>query len=164
MLTLQNVCCPIDFSEPSYEALETACEITLHFSAQLILVHVVTPIPVIPVHDDPTSFNLPLYEKEMETNAVKLLLQIQQEKIPKAIQSRTMVLQGDPATQIVNMVKDEKMDMIIIATHGFTGWRKFMFGSVTEKVIRLSPCPVLSIRASHPEGETDRKSQQVQGQ
>ena len=151
MLTLQKICCPIDFSEPSYEALETACEIALHFSAELILVHVVTPIPVIPVHDDPVSFNLPLYEKEMETNAVKVLSQIQQERISEAIRSRAMVLQGDPATQIVNMVKEEKTDMIVIATHGFTGWRKFMFGSVTEKVIRLSPCPVLSTRASHLE-------------
>lgn len=164
MLTLQKVCCPIDFSEPSYEALKTACEITLHFSAELILVHVVTPIPVIPVHDDPTSFNLPLYEKEMETNAVKVLSQIQQEKISKEIRSRTTVLQGNPATQIVNLVKDEKADMIVIATHGFTGWRKFMFGSVTEKVIRLSPCPVLSIRAPHLEEKTGRKSQQVSRQ
>ena len=39
-------------------------------------------------------------------------------------------------------------DLIIIATHGLTGWRKFMFGSVTEKVIRMAACPVLSIRAA----------------
>jgi len=48
------------------------------------------------------------------------------------------------------------MDMIVIATQGFTGWRKLMFGSVTEKVMRTATCPVLSIRAAYPEEKTDR--------
>ena len=146
MLPIKKICCPTDFSEPSYEALKVACEMATHFKAELFLVHVVTPIPVIPIHDDPTSFNLPLYEKEMEQSAEKSLKKMQQEKVSQSIQSRTAVIQGDPATQIVNLADTEHMDMIIIATHGFTGWRKFMFGSVTEKVIRYANCPVLSIR------------------
>jgi universal stress protein A len=146
MLPIKKICCPTDFSEPSYEALKVACEMATHFKAELFLVHVVTPIPVIPIHDDPTSFNLPLYEKEMEQSALKSLKKMQQEKVSQTIQSRTAVIQGDPATQIVNLADTENMDMIIIATHGFTGWRKFMFGSVTEKVIRFANCPVLSIR------------------
>jgi nucleotide-binding universal stress UspA family protein len=146
MLPIKKICCPTDFSEPAHEALKVACEMATHFKAELILVHVVTPIPVIPIHDDPTSFNLPLYEKEMEQSAEKSLKKMQQEKVSQSIQSRTAVIQGDPATQIVNLADTENMDMIIIATHGFTGWRKFMFGSVTEKVIRFANCPVLSIR------------------
>jgi len=153
MIPVKKICCPTDFSEPSYEALKTACEIAQHFSADLILVHVVTPIPVIPIHDDPTSFNLPLYEKEMETNAGIVLSRIRQERIPAGIQSRAVVIQGDPANQIVQLAEEEQVDMIVIATHGFTGWKKFMFGSVTEKVIRYASCPVLSIRAPKNEGE-----------
>jgi len=146
MLPIKKICCPTDFSDPSQEALKSACEMAAHFGAELILVHVVTPIPVIPIHDDPTSFNLPLYEKEMEQSALKALTKIQQEKVPQNIRSRMTVIQGDPATQIVSLADTENMDLIIIATHGFTGWRKFMFGSVTEKVIRFANCPVLSIR------------------
>jgi len=146
MLPIKKICCPTDFSEPSQEALRSACELAAHFGAELVLVHVVTPIPVIPIHDDPTSFNLPLYEKEMEQSAVKSLKKMQQEKIQQGIQSRTVVIQGDPATQIVSLADSDNIDLIIIATHGFTGWRKFMFGSVTEKVIRFANCPVLSIR------------------
>ena len=155
MIPLKKICCPTDFSEPSYEALKIACEIALHFSAELILVHVVTPIPVIPIHDDPTSFNLPLYEKEMETNAGIVLGQIRQERIPQEVQSRVVVVQGDPSNQIVHLAEEELVDMIVIATQGFTGWKKFMFGSVTEKVIRFATCPVLSIRVSKNEGETE---------
>lgn len=146
MLPVKKICCPTDFSKPSQEALKVACEMAAHFGAELILVHVVTPIPVIPVHDDPTSFNLPLYEKEMEQSAGKALKKMQQEMDCQNVHSRTVVIQGDPATQIVSLADTENVDMIIIATHGFTGWRKFMFGSVTEKVIRYANCPVLSIR------------------
>ena len=148
MLPIKKICCPTDFSDPSYEALDIANEMALHFKAQLLLVHVVTPIPVIPIHDDPTSFNLPLYEKEMETGALKALRQIREEKVPAPITARAVVVQGDAATRIVRLAEDEDADMIVIATHGFTGWKKVMFGSVTEKVIRLASCPVLSVRAS----------------
>ena len=113
--------------------------------------HVVTPIPFIPIHDDPSSFNLPLYEKEMESSAQKSLDEVFKGKIPDSINGRTMVMQGDPATQIVRLADDEHAEMIIIATHGLTGLRKFMFGSVTEKVIRFANCPVLSIRVSATE-------------
>lgn len=146
MLPFKKIFCPTDFSEPSYEALKAANDLAIHFSAELVLIHVVTPIPVIPIHDDPTSFNLPLYEKEMESSAKKSLQKVLHEKVPEGIRSRAVVIQGDPAAQIVRAASEDNADVIVIATHGLTGWRKFMFGSVTEKVIRLSTCPVLSIR------------------
>ncbi len=146
MLPITKMLWPTDFSEPSYEALKVADEMALHFSAELILTHVVTPIPVIPIHDDPTSFNLPLYEKEMESSADKSLDRISKEQISEGVNRRSKVVYGDPAAQIVKLATDEIVDLIVIATHGLTGWRKFMFGSVTEKVIRMSPHPVLSIR------------------
>ena len=146
LLPIRKICCPTDFSEPSYAALKKAEELALHFSAELSVVHVVSPIPIIPLHDDPSSFNLPLYEKEMEQNAVKALDQIRNEKLSKRIDCHVHVLQGDPAGRIVHFAQTGEADIIVIATHGFTGWRKFMFGSVTEKVIRMAMCPVLSIR------------------
>ena len=152
MLPITKILWPTDFSEPSYEALKVADEMAIHFSAELIITHVVTPIPVIPIHDDPTSFNLPMYEKEMEASAEKSLDRISREKVSQAVNRRFKVIYGDPATQIVRVATDETVDLIVIATHGLTGWRKFMFGSVTEKVIRMSPHPVLSIRIS-PEKE-----------
>ncbi|HIJ55355.1 MAG TPA: universal stress protein [Deltaproteobacteria bacterium] len=146
MLPITKILWPTDFSEPSYEALKVAGEMALHFSAELILAHVVTPIPVIPIHDDPTSFNLPLYEKEMEASAEKSMARISKKRVSQEVNQRSKVVYGDPATQIVRLATDETVDLIVIATHGLTGWRKFMFGSVTEKVIRMSPHPVLSIR------------------
>jgi len=157
MLPVKKILCPTDFSEPSYAALKAADEIAIHFSAELFLVHVVTPIPVIPVHDDPTGFNLPMYEKEMETSANKSIRQVAQEKISKDIRIQCIVIQGDPAGRIVRIAEEEAVDIIIIATHGLTGWRKFMFGSVTEKVIRMAKCPVLSIRVPDSKSQISKK-------
>ena len=82
----------------------------------------------------------------MEASADKSLDRISREKISQAVNRQFKVIYGDPAIQIVRLATDETVDLIVIATHGLTGWRKFMFGSVTEKVIRMSSHPVLSIR------------------
>lgn len=153
MLPFKKIICPTDFSEPSYAALTTANGIAQSCHSEMILVHVVTPIPIIPVPDAPTSFNIPSYEKEMIASATKQLHQVRAEKVAESVQTRVMVLQGDPAVEIVRKATEEKADLIVIATHGLTGWRKFIFGSVTEKVIRFAGCPVLSIRAHPDEGK-----------
>ena len=151
MLPIKKIFCPTDFSKPSYEALKTANELALHFSAELTLIHVVSPIPTVPGSPAPTGFNFLSYQQEIEASAKKLLEQVTQEKISREIKSRIMVIQGNPADEIVRMAAVGNADMIVIATHGLTGWRKFIFGSIAEKVIRLAPCPVLSIQVSPDE-------------
>ena len=69
------------------------------------------------------------------------------DKVPGGIGVTTRVIEGNPADQIVDFAKENEMDMIVMATHGLTGWRHFIFGSVAEKVVRLSRCPVLTIPA-----------------
>jgi nucleotide-binding universal stress UspA family protein len=60
---------------------------------------------------------------------------------------RTAVGHGDAGAEIVRLASDEAADLIVIATHGTTGWRHAMFGSVAEKVVRLARRPVLTIPA-----------------
>jgi nucleotide-binding universal stress UspA family protein len=66
--------------------------------------------------------------------------------MPENISVRTQVISGKPAYEIVNLADEENADIIVIATHGESGWQKFLFGSVTEKVIRMASCPVLTIQ------------------
>ena len=54
---------------------------------------------------------------------------------------------NDTGMELVRIAEHEHADMIIIATHGMTGWRKIAFGSVAEKVVKLAGCPVLVLRA-----------------
>ncbi|HUV14514.1 MAG TPA: universal stress protein, partial [Acidobacteriota bacterium] len=62
------------------------------------------------------------------------------------VKSRTMVSYGDPAKEIVRIAEEESVDLIVIATHGLTGWQHLVFGSVAEKVVRTAKCPVLTVR------------------
>ncbi len=148
MLPFKKILCPTDFSEPSYEALKMANELALHFSSELIVVHVVAPIPLVPAAPPaPVIFNVVEYQQELEKSLRKMLEDLVRKSVPEKIWVRTEVGLGDAADQIVKIANEEKVDLIVIATHGQAGWRRFVFGSVTEKVVRLTPQPVLTIRA-----------------
>jgi nucleotide-binding universal stress UspA family protein len=67
--------------------------------------------------------------------------------------ARTRTIIFEPAYGIVQAAAEAKADLIVIATHGQSGWRRFLFGSVTEKVVKMAACPVLTIRAPQAEGE-----------
>jgi len=153
MLPFKKILCPTDFSEPSYEALEAACELAQHFSSELLILHAVAPVPIVPgAPTVPVSFNVPEYQQELENASRAMIEEVVRKKVPDKIWTQTLVVLGDPAGQIVRIAAEEKVDLIIIATHGQTGWRRFVFGSVTEKVVRLTPQPVLTIRAPEKEG------------
>ncbi|MEJ2081744.1 MAG: universal stress protein, partial [Acidobacteriota bacterium] len=69
--------------------------------------------------------------------------------VDRGIRTRTMVTHGDPAREIVRIARDEDADLIVIATHGLTGWQHIVFGSVAEKVVRTADRPVLTVRSRH---------------
>ena len=152
MLPLTKILWPTDFSKASYEALRTADELALHFSAELILVHAIPPVPLIPAYDAPAGVVGASYLKEIEGTAKESLDKVARERVSAEITSRQVVVLGNPADEIVTTADEVKADLIIIATHGLTGWRRFIFGSVAEKVIRMAPCPVLSIQVPPEEG------------
>ena len=69
-------------------------------------------------------------------------------KHARGVTVRGLVGRGDAAAEIVRMATAEQSDLIVLATHGWTGWRHVVFGSVAEKVLREAPCPVLSVRTA----------------
>lgn len=115
MLPFKKILCPIDFSEPSYEALKTANELALHFSAKLYLIHVIPPVHTVPIP--------PLYLQKLEESAKNSLHDVFQKRVPKKLRARQILVYGDPAGEIVRIAAEEHIDLITIATHGQTGWR-----------------------------------------
>lgn len=147
MLPLKNVLCPTDFSEPSYEALTIAVELATHFDAVL---HIITVVPLVPIVEAPigiesSSFNIASYQKELEGQAKKSLKNLVEQKIGSNIKVTTAVLIGNAAAEIIRYATEKNIDIIVIATHGLSGWRRFIAGSTTEQVVRQSTCPVLTI-------------------
>jgi universal stress protein A len=148
MLPLRKILCPTDFSEASYEALKAANELALHFSAALVLVHVVPLVIDIPTSAD---FYTPSDVETAQADARKALQEVVEKRISEKVRIRTKVAVGDPGDEIVSAAADENAGIIVIATHGLTGWRRLIFGSVAEKVVRLAPCPVLTIQSAPKE-------------
>lgn len=147
MLPLKKIVCPTDFSEPAAEGLKVARELATQFSAEMLLVHVVAPLPAMHGGVAPTGFHIPAVLEELEAAAKKSLAEIRREELPAEIQARTFVILGRPAHEIVALAEQQKADIIVMATHGESGWQRFVFGSVAEKVVRHADCPVLTIRA-----------------
>ena len=147
MLPIKRILCPTDFSGPSLQAVRAACELAEHFASQLCLVYVVPTIPL-PTSDPSYDFELPEYEKILHDDAVRKLRNLREEAIKPGVAARTIVGHGQAADEIVILAEREKVDLIVIATHGTTGLRHFVFGSVAEKVVRLAPCAVLTLRAT----------------
>jgi universal stress protein A len=68
--------------------------------------------------------------------------------VPKA---RSLFRRGLASHEIVETAKDLDIDLIVIATHGYTGWKHFCIGSTAERVVRAAPCPVLVVREKEHE-------------
>jgi nucleotide-binding universal stress UspA family protein len=154
MLSVKKILCPTDFSLPSYEALKIAVEIAQHFGAELWVMHVIPPLPSpVPVADSTfvPSFDLPLYQQELTSSSENALKAVIAERVPPGLTAHPVLTPGDPAQEIILAAEEQKIDLIVIATHGHTGWGRLLFGSVAEKVVRLAPCPVLTIKAPQAE-------------
>src|SRR5262249_8871527 len=120
------------------------------FGSELVLTHVIQPVaPAIPA--DPTfAFTGPEeFERTQEVNAEDQLT-IAVQRVPSEVKSRKTIGIGDSADEITRIAAEENADLIVIATHGLTGWRHLIFGSVAEKVIRSADRPVLVIPSHGP--------------
>ena len=144
MLPFTKIICPTDFSEPSLDGLKAAEELALNFDAELILINVVSLLHT-PAYTVPSASQFEGILEELQVAARQKLDDIINEKLSSEVKIRALVMLGNAADEITRVAEDENADVIVIATHGWTGWRRFMFGSVVEKVIRMSGCPVLTI-------------------
>jgi nucleotide-binding universal stress UspA family protein len=145
MLIPKLLLSPIDFSDSSLRALEVAKDIAKQFGSTILLLHA---MPVVPkLTKDLGVLNQGVYELELLKNA-RLRLGDLAEKVQQAgLQARSTVgLSNDAASEITRTAETEQADLIVISTHGLTGWRRFAFGSVAEKVVRTGPCSVLVVR------------------
>ncbi len=145
MLPINKIISPTDFSELSDLGLKAAIELAEHFSAELLVVHVVAPLSAAATSAAPAAHYLPEVMENIRNNAETSLKSLMEKKVPNTIRSKSILLEGSPWDEIAEYAKEVEADIIVIATHGQSGWRRFMFGSVTEKVMRLSKSPVLII-------------------
>jgi nucleotide-binding universal stress UspA family protein len=124
-----------------------AADFATRFGAELLLVHVVPAIPDLP--GNVSILKEGEYDQSLTGAAAKQLADLAATLTQKNVKARTeMGTANDVGMELVRIAEHEHADMIIIATHGMTGWHKIAFGSVAEKVVKQASCPVLVLRAN----------------
>ena len=147
MFSAKKILCPTDFSEGSFGAISQASDLALQFGAEVYIVNVIPIQPALPT-DPNFGFELPEYERSLRVRTDEHLRELAKPLAARGLRTRTFVRHGDAANEIIRVAEQEQIDLIVIATFGKTGWRRFAFGSVTEKVVRLANCPVLTVRGN----------------
>ena len=147
-IQLKSILVPVDFSDPSNQALRYAGRFAQHFGSEITLLHVVQRISVAPFPEVPPY--LAFVEEDFE-NAERALQTLAAQQTLKSSAIHTVVRTGLAAHEIVEAARDLDSDLIVIATHGYTGWKHLCIGSTAERVVRTAPCPVFVVREKQHE-------------
>ncbi|MGA2675182.1 MAG: universal stress protein [Terracidiphilus sp.] len=135
---------PIDFSPSSHLALEEATVLAQHFHAEVYLVHVVQE-----------GCALDEAKKEAEDYFAVSVAGLNAKGIKT---SSSVEVENDIAGAILDVIEREHIDLIVVSTHGTTGWHPLVFGSIAEKLVKLVHIPLLLVRTEKPESSAKVKS------
>lgn len=130
---------PLDGSELAEQALVPAAELARRFDAELYLVRVFLPPVVSPAAW--TSIDM----TKIRTEEEKFLRTYLDERKIEGVVCHRLLVEGEAADALMHTAKEQGIDLIVMTSHGRTGFNRWLFGSVAERVVRHAPCPVLTI-------------------
>ncbi len=150
MLEIKLILCPIDFSEFSVRAYQHALSLAEHYRAKLVAQHVVE-LWRYPYADYAASLgDYERFSQALREGGKEQLEEFVKNHTHDEIQPELVVHQGIAPDSILSFAQAEKTDVIVMGTHGRRGFDRLMLGSVTDRVMRRAPCPVLAVgKASH---------------
>jgi nucleotide-binding universal stress UspA family protein len=152
MVALKRVLCPVDLSELSIDALACSGSIAGKYRSELIVLHVVPSFEPMEVRAgalfDPVRFVYPMRPEGIEAQ-LRDAMRMAGVTMDRA---RVAARAGEPGHVIVNEALATEADLVVVATHGRTGWNRLMLGSVAEHVLRTAPCSIVTVPAvgAHP--------------
>jgi nucleotide-binding universal stress UspA family protein len=149
MSAFKKILVPVDFSDGSAAAVQHAVTLAKNLQAEVDIVHAFDVPTFIPPHvvvmmgevDAPLSEHAERHAKEQLEEFIHKM------NIPEGVKWSSRVLLGPPAVTVLEAAEQGKHDLIVMGTHGRTGLPRLVMGSVAEKIVRNSSCPVLTVRA-----------------
>lgn len=144
-LEIRRILVPVDFSDAARPVAEYARDLARDRGASVTLLHVVG-VPVTPLDPAYGAAADPKVLQDMQAGAARGLEELAAIVRKAGVPVETRVLTGAPSREIVRLAREANADLVIIGTHGRTGLRHVFLGSVAENVVRLCPCPVLTLR------------------
>jgi nucleotide-binding universal stress UspA family protein len=139
MFPISIILHPTDFSSYSDHAFELACALARDYGARLVVLHVVAPPPVVF-----TEGEVPPDPEFVRKDAEKHLEQLRAPDPEQRFERR--LAEGQPVEEILKAIEDLDADLVVLGTHGRTGLKRLLMGSVAEQVLRKAPCPVLTVK------------------
>ena len=149
MINLKRILVPTDFSETSAAALRYAIALARRFAARIYLLNV-SDYPNIADDADEAEDPISIFEAMQNTANDRLRLLLTEEEVQE-LQPGYGIRIGHPADEIVRYAHEHAVDLIVMGTHGRTGIKHLVLGSIAEKVVRLASCPMLTVH--HPARE-----------
>jgi nucleotide-binding universal stress UspA family protein len=151
MLTLKTVLVPTDFSEASESALRYGKAMAEAFGASLHVVHVMEDLLAHAWAAEVYVSSMPQLRDEIEKESRQRLGGLLTDTEQKKFRAEAALLAGNPFLEIIRYAKTHGVDLIVMGTHGRGPIAHMLLGSVAEKVVRKSPCPVLTVREAQHE-------------
>lgn len=153
-MLLRQILVPVDYSDTSLAALRVAADLARRFGATLDIVHVwdrptYISDAVLVGHGQSQRPLGELIKENAERDMREFLAKV---ALPAGMARRERLISGDPASALLKDIEQGSADLVVVGTHGRTGLSHLLLGSVAEKIVRLSPLPVLTVpfRSSHP--------------
>ncbi len=146
-MNFKNILVPVDFSEFSDHAVEHALFLAEQYGSQVTFLHVIVVFNL--MYSESTQM-IPEYEnmvKEKEREQYEKLEAFKEKAEKRGVASDLQVIRAFKASEsILEFVKENDVELVVIGTHGRTGVKKWIYGSVAEKIVRLCPSPVLTVQ------------------
>lgn len=140
-LSLKNILVPTDFSAESHLALPFARSLARLYGSTILVAHSIAPEP----HQAVPMDRVPEQDEVVWQKARQKLAAFVHDHSLQAIPTKTLLDRGDVADAIPEMIRDHKVDLVILGTHGRRGVEKLILGSAAEKIYRTASCPVLTV-------------------
>ncbi len=149
-MQIKTILFPTDFSQGARAAMDYALSLAQDYKARLILLYVIQDISIAEWYI-PSSISAADLVADMQKSASKEMEKWAAEVGGKVANVETLIERGVPFVEIIRVAKEKNADLLVIGTHGRTGIDHMLFGSTAEKVVRKSPCPVLTVRMAGKE-------------
>lgn len=142
MVRFRRVLCPVDFFKPSKQAFEYALKLAANHEAAVHALHVVAP--VIPAAYG-APFSVADLTADLEKESRRLLKKLQLDAAKSGVRVSVDVRVGDIDLEIRRAIDKDKADLVVMGTHGRRGFEKLVMGSVTERMLRHCPVPLITV-------------------
>ena len=151
MIEIRNILCPVDFSDFSRRAVDHAVAIARWYDSKLTLFHVAAVVPVAAYGPGSAGLAPVVAAHADREELLRSLRRFAGEEVGTEVPIELELAEGDVAAAILASTEAKAHDLIVLGTHGRSGFERLLLGSVTEKVLRKASCPVLTVPRHAPD-------------